>query len=555
MPTDIVIKGYGREKLKRVNESVQGGSKNIDLEGVFGVVSDTPNRNGRIYTEETYLPHIKDIRDRLSRGETIYGELDHPDDRFEIKVEKASHMILDVHYDKNSKKVMGKIRLLDTPSGRIAKALLEAGGNVYVSSRAQGYELDNGKLELTQIMTWDIVATPGFSEAVVHRVNESAQVNSLQSFVRDKYEEYKRIVSPKTNYKVIRINENEDYIRIAKPIKEEKTIDQARLDNNEEEGRKMDEFYVDNTRTADPDTEVVELSDEAISRIADELEKRLGNSLGKGGSESDSDNPFIESKVEIASESELTDAEKEALGSDDNVFETEDIKVVSEDGLTNDEKDALEANAGDKDDDEDEDEGEPEEVDVEDEVESFLNNVKKDKQIKESLCNRHPWARDLQPINRAIFEGFDRRKQDEVASRIYEMSEGDISFFLDENAINESFNAITKQMSSPDYTKTPRWVALGGKDVLESYNALPKDIREEVNRQSEIIVLDTTDQVRSFWRDLKREKIIVESKKFVPSRLNESKSIERADHDPADSLILEEEQRKFSEDILRELGL
>ena len=554
MPTDIVIKGYGREKLKRVNESVQGGSKNIDLEGVFGVVSDTPNRNGRIYTEETYLPHIKDIRDRLSRGETIYGELDHPDDRFEIKVEKASHMILDVHYDKNSKKVMGKIRLLDTPSGRIAKALLEAGGNVYVSSRAQGYELDNGKLELTQIMTWDIVATPGFSEAVVHRVNESAQGNSLQSFVRDKYEEYKRIVSPKTNYKVIRINENEDYIRIAKPIKEEKTIDQARLDNNEEEGRKMDEFYVDNTRTADPDTEVVELSDEAISRIADELEKRLGNSLGKGGSDSDGDNPFIESKVEIASESELTDAEKEALGSDDNVFETEDIKVVSEDGLTNDEKDALEANAGDKDD-EDEDEGEPEEVDVEDEVESFLNNVKKDKQIKESLCNRHPWARDLQPINRAIFEGFDRRKQDEVASRIYEMSEGDISFFLDENAINESFNAITKQMSSPDYTKTPRWVALGGKDVLESYNALPKDIREEVNRQSEIIVLDTTDQVRSFWRDLKREKIIVESKKFVPSRLNESKSIERADHDPADSLILEEEQRKFSEDILRKLGL
>lgn len=554
MPTDIVIKGYGREKLKRVNESVQGGSKNIDLEGVFGVVSDTPNRNGRIYTEETYLPHIKDIRDRLSRGETIYGELDHPDDRFEIKVEKASHMILDVHYDKNSKKVMGKIRLLDTPSGRIAKALLEAGGNVYVSSRAQGYELDNGKLELTQIMTWDIVATPGFSEAVVHRVNESAQVNSLQSFVRDKYEEYKRIVSPKTNYKVIRINENEDYIRIAKPIKEEKTIDQARLDNNEEEGRKMDEFYVDNTRTADPDTEVVELSDEAISRIADELEKRLGNSLGKGGSDKDDDNPFIEGQVEIASESELTDAEKEALGSDDNVFETEDIKVVSEDGLTNDEKDALEANAGDKDD-EDEDEGEPEEVDVEDEVESFLNNVKKDKQIKESLCNRHPWARDLQPINRAIFEGFDRRKQDEIASRIYEISEGDISFFLDENAINESFNAITKQMSSPDYTKTPRWVALGGKDVLESYNALPKDIREEVNRQSEIIVLDTTDQVRSFWRDLKREKIIVESKKFVPSRLNESKSIERADHDPADSLILEEEQRKFSEDILRELGL
>lgn len=554
MPTDIVIKGYGREKLKRVNESVQGGSKNIDLEGVFGVVSDTPNRNGRIYTEETYLPHIKDIRDRLSRGETIYGELDHPDDRFEIKVEKASHMILDVHYDKNSKKVMGKIRLLDTPSGRIAKALLEAGGNVYVSSRAQGYELDNGKLELTQIMTWDIVATPGFSEAVVHRVNESAQVNSLQSFVRDKYEEYKRIVSPKTNYKVIRINENEDYIRIAKPIKEEKTIDQARLDNPEEEGRKMDEFYVDNTRNADSDTEVVELSDEAISRIADELEKRLGGSIGKGSSEGDDDNPFIESKVEIASESELTDSEKEALGSDDNVFETEDIKVVSEDGLTNDEKEALEANAGDEDD-EDEDEGEPEEFDVEDEVESFLNNVKKEKQIKESLCNRHPWVRDLQPINRAIFEGFDRKKQDAVASRIYEMSEGDISFFLDEDAINESFNTITKQMSSPDYTKTPHWVALGGKDVLESYNALPKNIREEVNRQSEIIVLDTTDQVRSFWRDLKREKIIVESKKFVPSRLNESQTIERADHDPADSLIIEEEQRKFSETILRDLGL
>ena len=51
--------------------------RTLTLKGFFGVVSDTPNRNGRIYTEETYLPHIKDIRDRLSRGETIYGELDH----------------------------------------------------------------------------------------------------------------------------------------------------------------------------------------------------------------------------------------------------------------------------------------------------------------------------------------------------------------------------------------------------------------------------------------------------------------------------------------------
>ena len=68
---------------------------------------------------------------------------------------------------------MGKIRLLDTDAGRQAKALVDAGVPLHISSRAAGEVSEGGKVKIKQLFTYDLVADPGFENAQLKRVNES----------------------------------------------------------------------------------------------------------------------------------------------------------------------------------------------------------------------------------------------------------------------------------------------------------------------------------------------------------------------------------------------
>ena len=77
-----------------------------------------------------------------------------------------------------------------------------------------------------------------------------------------------------------------------------------------------------------------------------------------------------------------------------------------------------------------------------------------------------------------------------------------------------------------------------------------------MNRQSEILVLDTPDQVRSYWRDLKRARIIVESKKFTPSRLNEAKQVVRGEMQSLGEAIPSEDTQleAIYDNVMKRLG-
>lgn len=159
--------------LQQINESV-GKSKDgkIYLQGVFATL-EKMNRNYRIYTEDEYLKHLDYLQKDLKNGVAILGELDHPDDRFEVKLKEASHRVVDLWYDKAKKQVMGKIELLDTPNGNIAKHILESGVPLNISARASGEVDTNNHAKIQRIYTFDLVAKPGFEEAVLHQVSES----------------------------------------------------------------------------------------------------------------------------------------------------------------------------------------------------------------------------------------------------------------------------------------------------------------------------------------------------------------------------------------------
>ena len=140
------------------------------LEGVFGEL-DKKNRNNRIYTAEEYLPQIEALQGKIAASKLL-GELDHPTN-FDVSLKNVSHVIEELTYDKDAKQIKGRIRLLDTDAGRQAKALVDAGVPLQISSRAAGAVESNGKVKIKQLFTYDLVADPGFENAELKRVNES----------------------------------------------------------------------------------------------------------------------------------------------------------------------------------------------------------------------------------------------------------------------------------------------------------------------------------------------------------------------------------------------
>ena len=112
----------------KLMESEDG--KDLYMSGLFiqGVVE---NQNGRVYPKEEISRAVNNIRTRLSKGETVLGELDHPEE-LQINLDRVSHIITDMHVEENDG--MGKLKIIETPMGNIAKSLLKAGAKLGVSS-------------------------------------------------------------------------------------------------------------------------------------------------------------------------------------------------------------------------------------------------------------------------------------------------------------------------------------------------------------------------------------------------------------------------------------
>jgi hypothetical protein len=111
----------------------------------------------------------------------VYGEFDHPD-VFDTSLSRASHIIRNVKYVKESNRVEGQIKLLNTYWGKEAKSLVEDNCPVFVSSRAAGVTEADGTVTLKKLFTYDIVADPGFASARMSSINESLNYSGKANF-------------------------------------------------------------------------------------------------------------------------------------------------------------------------------------------------------------------------------------------------------------------------------------------------------------------------------------------------------------------------------------
>ena len=127
--------------------------------------SDVQNGNGRVYPRNIMEREVKKYAAIVEDNRAL-GELDHPDSSI-INLANVSHMITEVWMDGPA--VMGKAKVLNTPSGQILRALVESGVKIGISSRGMGSVSEQmGKTIVEddfQLICFDIVSEPSTPNA------------------------------------------------------------------------------------------------------------------------------------------------------------------------------------------------------------------------------------------------------------------------------------------------------------------------------------------------------------------------------------------------------
>ena len=128
------------------------------------------------YYDNFRVPVGTDYILNIVKDNRATGELDHPEDSV-VNLKNVSHLMVDVWWQGNE--VMGKMKVLDTPSGRILKDLMNAGVKLGISSRGLGTvkESINGHdvvEEDFQLICFDIVSEPSTPNAYVYQDDKRA---------------------------------------------------------------------------------------------------------------------------------------------------------------------------------------------------------------------------------------------------------------------------------------------------------------------------------------------------------------------------------------------
>jgi hypothetical protein len=181
---------------EQINESIAKNEGKLVVSGIMqrGSTGNDKNynQNGRSYP----LPILKREADKYKsvfvKERRALGELDHPDSSV-VNLSNVSHNIVELWWDGND--LMGKIEILSTPSGNIAKELLKSGIRLGISSRGMGSvkNLGEGKVEVQddfEIVCWDLVSNPSTQGAFMDNLNES-----VSNQTTDKYSKINSLIS------------------------------------------------------------------------------------------------------------------------------------------------------------------------------------------------------------------------------------------------------------------------------------------------------------------------------------------------------------------------
>lgn len=167
---ELLVEDFSAQEGNIITEAKMDGN-NVWLSGIF-MQADIKNRNGRVYPLSEMVEAVNNASKQIKEYGGIFGELDHPQG-LNINMDRISHAIKELAMDGNN--VVGKMYLLDTPMGKIAKELAKSGVRYGVSSRGVGQVNESGNVSGFNLITIDIVCTPSAPGAMPLPVYESLE--------------------------------------------------------------------------------------------------------------------------------------------------------------------------------------------------------------------------------------------------------------------------------------------------------------------------------------------------------------------------------------------
>ncbi len=147
-------------------------AKGTHIVGIWSTAELT-NNNSRVYKRDILEREIDKIQQKVDEG-TLWGELGHPPNP-EINPERIAVLTSMLEWKGND--VYGKAKVLDTPSGQIAKTLIKE-GKMGISSRGLGTVSEDGYVnEDFNLITWDLVTDPSNNPSWVNGIFEGKSFN------------------------------------------------------------------------------------------------------------------------------------------------------------------------------------------------------------------------------------------------------------------------------------------------------------------------------------------------------------------------------------------
>ena len=475
------------------------------------------NRNNRSYPEKEVLRHLGYLREMIKQSGSILGELDHPEGRFDIQLKEASHKITDLWYDQANHNVMGKLEILDTPNGKIAQELVDAGYPLFVSSRAAGdVDEKTHEVEIAQIFTYDIVCTPGFAEAKLERVNESLGTATAKYLNESVSAQKAEKETTKNKFKVLTEGVSVSELEQEAPINEKcmelknkpvkmKDLIKPLLEEDEDGGFKLPEADVtpdgsgsDNSDTEEPKTDdaaskETSKEDTEKSEPTDEEKKKKRALIlnitsedvnGESSEEGTEDEEKAEKRADIISVEGQSDADIADDGNADNSKDSDSSEPVEDTDV-----DAPAAEEGSE-----TTTAKAERIAAEtekdmEEFQDLLDNLEKKESIKESIINHYPFAISLSPENFAKFAALKPAQKKKC-----------MKFIVEHNIF--TIKDINEQVFTPlnaERRILKNWLRLADAKDIELYTQASLQEQDAIENMARYMVLETKQDVDEFW--------------------------------------------------------
>jgi hypothetical protein len=169
-------------QVKVLTENIEGSKdKKYFMEGIF-IQGEVKNYNGRVYPGHEIKRAVEQINEKLKKGNSILGEVDHPDN-LQINLDRVSHQLVGMKMDGNNG--VGKLQIIPTEMGRLICTFLEHNVKLGVSSRGTGEVGYDGCVKNFEIVTVDIVAQPSAPDAYPKPILEALESYKRRGVIVD----------------------------------------------------------------------------------------------------------------------------------------------------------------------------------------------------------------------------------------------------------------------------------------------------------------------------------------------------------------------------------